>query len=244
MHIYGSTRYKNKIKLAGIVYMHKISDNRMAGTPLKNLHMFANLCGDDAVRNVILTTTMWSRVKADVGSQREKELRGKYWKTMLDLGSGTHRFLNTHESAWSIINVFLQKVQNDTLLLQEEMVDLGMHLSETHAGKALYSELQKLLADQKDIVRSLQKDAEDQQNEDLARELREEYERIQDQLRRTFDQIQETNIPLGRRILLNFSFKRSRAVSFVVSVISYTSHRFYRTLGRSSNEIVPFFWTL
>ena len=86
--------------------------------------MFANLCGDDAVRNVILTTTMWSRVKADVGSQRERELRGKYWKPMLELGSGTHRFLDTHESAWSIINVFREKDQNDTLLLQEEMVDL------------------------------------------------------------------------------------------------------------------------
>ena len=220
MHIYGSTRYKNKIKLAGIVYLHRISDNRMAGTPLKNLNMFANLCGDDAVRNVILTTTMWSRVKAEVGSQREKQLLEKYWKPMLDLGSGMHRFLGTHESAWSIIDVFLKKDQNDTLLLQEEMVDLEKRLSETHAGKTLYSELQKLLADQKDIVRSLQEDAEHQQNEDLARELREEYERIQDQLRRTFDQIQEIKIPLGRRILLIFSFKRSRAVSFVVSVIA------------------------
>ena len=230
MHIYGSIRYKNKIKLAGIVYLHRISDNRMAGTPLKNLNMFANLCGDDAVRNVILTTTMWSRVQADVGFRREKELRGKYWKTMLDLGSGTHRFLDTYESAWSIINVFLKKDQNDTLLLQEEMVDLEMRLSETHAGKTLYSELQKLLADQKDIVRSLQEDAEHQQNEYLAREMREEYERIQDQLRITFDQIQEIKIPLGRRILLIVSFKRSRAVSFVVSVIGYTSHRFSRTL--------------
>jgi len=200
--------------------------------------MFANLCGDDAVRNVILTTTMWSRVKAEVGSQREKELRGKYWKPMLDLGSGTHRFLGTHESAWSIINVFREKDQNDTLLLQEEMVDLEKRLSETQAGKTLYSELQKLLADQRDIVRSLRDDAEHQQNEALAKELREEYERIQDQLRRTFDQIQEIKIPLGRRILLIFSFKRSRAVSLVVSVISYISHRFYRTLGRSSNEIV------
>ena len=31
----------------------------MAGTLLKNLRMFEELCGKDALKNVILTTTMW-----------------------------------------------------------------------------------------------------------------------------------------------------------------------------------------
>ncbi|KAL4259609.1 hypothetical protein AB1N83_006536 [Pleurotus pulmonarius] len=31
--------YERNVKLAGILYFHRISDNRMAGTPLKNLHI-------------------------------------------------------------------------------------------------------------------------------------------------------------------------------------------------------------
>ena len=38
-------RYKRDIKLAGILYFHRISDNRVAGTPLKNIRMFQKLCG-------------------------------------------------------------------------------------------------------------------------------------------------------------------------------------------------------
>jgi hypothetical protein len=52
------TRYKKSIKLAGIVYLHKITDIRMAGAPHRSLRMFAQLCGDQGVKKVILVTTM------------------------------------------------------------------------------------------------------------------------------------------------------------------------------------------
>jgi hypothetical protein len=183
----------------------------MAGTPLKNLRMFANLCGDGASRNVILSTTMWKRVKPEMGKRREDELKARYWKGMLDHGSRTFRFYDTSESAWDIIGTFLRN-HSDALLLQEEMVDLHKRLNETSAGKTLYDTLQKLLADQQDAVRKLQGEAEHQENAQLVQELQYEYERIQEQLRITFEQIEEIKIPLSRRIRMLFSFKKSRAV--------------------------------
>jgi len=42
--------YEKRIKLAGIIYLHRITDNRMAGTPHRNLRMFGQLCGDQAVK--------------------------------------------------------------------------------------------------------------------------------------------------------------------------------------------------
>jgi hypothetical protein len=47
----------------------------MAGTPLKNLRMFEKLCGKNALRNIILITTMWDEVDEALGLQREKQLR-------------------------------------------------------------------------------------------------------------------------------------------------------------------------
>jgi hypothetical protein len=79
------------------------------GTPFRNLGMFADLCGEDAIRNVILATTMWSRVDEDVGTRRENELKQKYWKTMLDNGSTTIRFSDSFESTWDIVDTIIDK---------------------------------------------------------------------------------------------------------------------------------------
>ena len=61
----------------------------MAGTLLKNLQMFEELCGKDALKNVILTTTMWDEVDEETGLAREEQLKNIYWKPMIDCHSHT-----------------------------------------------------------------------------------------------------------------------------------------------------------
>jgi hypothetical protein len=53
--------------------------------------MFQKLCGDDALKNVILVTTMWSQVDVDVGRKREDELHqsSEFWKPLIELGART-----------------------------------------------------------------------------------------------------------------------------------------------------------
>jgi hypothetical protein len=82
----------------------------MMGTPLRNIRRFKELCGDDALRKITLVTTMWSEVDEDTGSQREKELREIYWKSMIDQGSRTARFEGAldSESAWAVLGRFIQ----------------------------------------------------------------------------------------------------------------------------------------
>lgn len=50
--------HQAKVKLAGIVYLHRINDTRLGGSAMKNLRMFKKLCGDDALSCVVLATTM------------------------------------------------------------------------------------------------------------------------------------------------------------------------------------------
>jgi len=57
--------------------MDRISDNQMAGTPLKNLHMF-EVCNRNYFQNVILVT-MWDEVNEKTEVAREAELESKYW---------------------------------------------------------------------------------------------------------------------------------------------------------------------
>jgi len=210
------TTYKNKIHLAGIIYMHRISDNRMAGSPLKNLRMFGKLCGDEALPNVILATTMWDRVDPSTAVRREDELKRDFWKRMLALGSPVVRFHGTFESAWQIIDLVANKSRVDALLLQEELVNLKRQLSETQAGMVLYNELQKLLADHKETLRRLRDEAASNNDKKLKAELDAEYEVIQQKLQSTFNQISSLKLSFTRRIALMFG-KKSRITSNVLT---------------------------
>ena len=190
----------------------------MAGTPLRNLHVVAELCGDHAVQKVVLVTTMWDKKQRDPDTpvRREKELFDNYWKTMINFGASTARFLNSADSAWKIIDPILKDHKTEVLLLQEELVDLKRALRETQAGKALYSDLQRLLAEQRDTFRSLAKQARDESNPQLAQQLEAELKRIQKDFDKTFNDIKRLKIPFSKRLLLLFS-KKSRGVRILNS---------------------------
>jgi hypothetical protein len=188
----------------------------MGGVPLKNLQMFAKICGDDAIKNVVFTTTMWTNVKADLGGTREQELMGKYWAPMMNAGAQTMRFEDSFNSAWQIIDkiVGVQHTRRP-LLLQEELVDLGRRPNETEAGKTLYSTLQQLRAEQSEIVRKLHDEAKAEQNKVLVKELMIQYGNMQEALQSTGYQLKNMRISLGRRILMLFTFRGPHAVSFL-----------------------------
>jgi len=210
--------YKNQVKLTGIIYLHRISDNRMASAPLKNLHMFTKLCGDNALKHVVIATTMWGQVETDIGIQREDELRDRYWGAMLQRGSQALRFTDSFSSAWNIIDSIV-KHTGDTrhvLLLQEELVDLHRRLNETQAGMALHDGLQKALVQQRETIRRLREEASAQHNELAVGELTAQYERIQEELETTFGQLEEMKVSLGTHVKLWLTFRKTHSRPAIV----------------------------
>ncbi|KAF9449500.1 hypothetical protein P691DRAFT_667336 [Macrolepiota fuliginosa MF-IS2] len=203
--------YRKKIKLTGILYLHRITDNRMAGTPLRNLRVFGEFCGDVAMCRVVLVTTMWDKLRQpEAGKKREDELRENFWKGMLEKGSTIARFDNTLNSAEKIIQgLIVEKNKRETLLLQEEFVDLKKRLNETHAGQMLYDTLQRLLDDQKNAIEKLtaQIEAQADRNPQLVEKLRREQEKIKEELEKTLGGVRRLRVPLSRRIVLFFGRK-------------------------------------
>ena len=211
---------KKKVFLAGIIYLHRISDNRMSGTPLRNLQMFGKLCGDGAIQNVVLASTMWDKVLPQTGNQRETELKNKYWAEMLKLGSQTLRFVLTFDSAWDIIEAAVKgkavDKEHNLVLLQEELVGLKRKLGETQAGRALYPALEKLLAEQRGTLRKLEEQVETEENRQLAEELKAQYEETEETITILIGQLEELKVPLGRRLLLFLNRPRNVRESFIV----------------------------
>ncbi|KAF7983546.1 hypothetical protein HWV62_21118 [Athelia sp. TMB] len=140
-----NTTYRRKILLKGILYLHRITDNRMSASALRNSDMFRHLCGDAGLANVILVTTMWGDVheeacavqdeQLDRLKEREAELQGFFWQSMVDHGSQTARFYHTPQSAWDVIGQL--KEDPVPIQLQRQMVDEHKPLSGTSAGAFL-----------------------------------------------------------------------------------------------------------
>ena len=185
------------MQVAGVIYLHGISQTRMQGTSRRNLAVFSRLCGDSALDKVILATTMWDVVREKEGAERELDLRGMFWKKMISQGSTMFRFTGTYESAWEIVHHILQpRSLSLTLLIQRELIDLQKLLPETEAGRCLREALEQILEKQKEVARGLKDDQNLQQDE----ELRREYEDNQKKIRSTLAQIKNLKIPLSQRI--------------------------------------------
>jgi len=195
-------RYEKEILLSGLLYFHRISDNRMAGTPLKNLRMFGELCGKNSFHSVILVTTMWDEVDEETGNLREAELKSRYWRSMLDRQSTTCRFLQTRESALHLIEPLIDEANaKSSLLLQQELVDMRTKLPATSAGQKLYSEMEDLVKRRQEVLGRI-RIAMKQTNENQTSLplLKQEYQRLKTQLDTTVNEMQKLKLPIGKRL--------------------------------------------
>ena len=73
-------RYSVGMKLAGVICVHRISDDKFGGLAVKNFRMFRELCGGKMLKNVILMTNMWGEVTPQKEADQEQQLRDKYFK--------------------------------------------------------------------------------------------------------------------------------------------------------------------
>ena len=160
---------------------------------------------------------MWDKMSGELALKakaREEEFKSRYWNHMIRLGAQTKRFENKEKSALGIVSeLLLEGVIEQAVLLQEELVDLGRDLNETHAGKALYSQLQTALSQQKETIRALQTQVKERSNPQLDAELDTELKRIQAELDKTSQQISELKIGFWRKIMLALFGKKATAVS-------------------------------
>ncbi|KAF9465618.1 P-loop containing nucleoside triphosphate hydrolase protein, partial [Collybia nuda] len=139
---YLTKQYAEGVKLAGIIYMHRISDFRMGGISTRNFKMFRSLCGDSTLKNVVIVTNMWGEVSREIGEARERELAedGLFFKSVLDKQGRMVRHDNTIASAQSIIELF-SKNEPKALQIQTDIIDEGKDISQTVAAQILNQEL-------------------------------------------------------------------------------------------------------
>ena len=198
VRVYFHSYSDNKL-LSGIFYLHRITDNRMAGTPLRNLQVFRKLCGKDALDRVYLTTTMWDEVDEHVGDRRLNLLETMYWKTMITQGAKVVRCNDDGSPRKLIRNILDGESIRKPVLLQDEMVALRKELKETAAGQQLYSHLEALAEKQMELLKRIENERKMASGAQLLGELQAEYLDLRQQIDEKLDQMRELKLPWLKR---------------------------------------------
>lgn len=136
--------YEKGTLLSGVIYLHKITDNRITNSSIKNLRMFRKLCGAENMRNVLLVSSMWDIVQEEKGAEREKELcsEGTFWKSMITQGATVHRYNNRTVTAMNLIQTIISN-NPSALKIQKQLVDDQVPLIKTDAGEDVNDEIRK-----------------------------------------------------------------------------------------------------
>ena len=164
---YLSVGYANRVHIGGVVFLHRISDNRMTGTMKRNIAMFKSLCGPDSLSNVAVATTMWPE-DADLVSQRRRDQlldTKEYFGDVCAEGARMFELrgvLGSHtlqESSLKVVShlMDMHRLSPVILQIQHELVDQQLPLEDTQAGRVICEGLHRSQAELSDQLAELRK---------------------------------------------------------------------------------------
>ncbi|KAF2436656.1 hypothetical protein EJ08DRAFT_578327 [Tothia fuscella] len=195
-----AAQYQLGVNLKGIIYIHRITDKRYSASALKNLEMVKKICGDAALKNVLLVTSRWAEIPEDVGLNHERELKENFWAYMIARGSNMCRFRSDRNSALSVVSQLLVK---DTIVLglQRQLVDQEKPLNETEAGSYLNDDLERLKMAYQLELASLDKKLEIFESDRApTRQIQHDWHKEQDRLKQAQDQQQSLQRHVGSEV--------------------------------------------
>ena len=168
------------IWVTGVLFLHRISDNKFSQTADRISNMLKSLCGDDAMSHLMLCTTMWDRVSEDVGHDRFDELCDTgAWEDMISKGASTGMICNVdpnaQRNAEKIMSELIKHANPVEVAIQDELVNQNKTVAQTGAGKVLSKHLQATKAEAERKMSELQeklnkeKEAKDAKAQELLR---------------------------------------------------------------------------
>ena len=169
-------RATHRIWVTGVLFLHRISDNKFSQTADRISTMLKNLCGDSAMTHLMLCTTMWDRVPQDEGHERFDELCDTgAWKEMISKEASTSMISNigptAKEEAEKILSELIKHAQPVEVAIQDEIVNQGKTVAETGAGKVLSKHLRETQAEAEHKMIELQKTLEKEKDDKAAETL-------------------------------------------------------------------------
>ncbi|OAL48586.1 hypothetical protein IQ07DRAFT_542138, partial [Pyrenochaeta sp. DS3sAY3a] len=139
----------NNDLIAGVIYMHPITNKRFTGSDRRILDIFNAICGENFAPHMVLCTTMWNTLpKAMVAAEaavREQKLceSPEFWAPLINQGARHMRFTGDENSGRAIIEHILSRPANRPMGIQLELRGANCMLQDTTAGQLIEAEARK-----------------------------------------------------------------------------------------------------
>lgn len=219
-----SAQYELGVELKGVIYVHRITDVRYSGSSVKTFEVFKKICGEGALKNVLLVTSRWAEVDQALGADRERQLREKFWAFMLGKGSAISRFHGDRDSAIALVSQLISK-ETVVLELQKELVDDGKNLNETVAGSFVSNDIESLKQKLTEELAGLERLKQELHEDDrkMRRQLQREWEQEQVQLRAAHADQVSLQRAVGKEVQQEIAEKKrsgfSKVLPFIPAVV-------------------------
>ncbi|KAF8667442.1 50S ribosome-binding GTPase [Rhizoctonia solani] len=169
--------YSKGIKLTGIIFLRRITEDKLTGVSRRMFDVFQKLCGTDTLSNVFLVTTKWPEEPTKELTEREDKLikHPEYFAPVIAQGATYMRLThNDQRSAHEVIRAVLLK-KPVTLLIQKQIVDERKTLLETDAGYEVQKDLNNLIKEQQQMMADFKKEMEEaaKKNDEKTRQEKE-----------------------------------------------------------------------
>lgn len=136
----------------------------MTGSSKLYLNLLESLVGRKALRNVVLVTTMWNKLRdEDLGEawDHEQELVNKYWRPLRKNGASLAQFDGSKDAAFALVWQLAGK-RSVVLDIQREILDEGQDIRHTAAGSLLMKTEEAQRQDYEMKLAKLSRDLEQQ----------------------------------------------------------------------------------
>jgi hypothetical protein len=136
--------YEQKIQLSGIIYLSRITDNRLRGTAHQGLRALKAMCGDLSLHGVVFATTMWDKFAPELVSEafeRHEDLRRRINQEMGDNGGHIVALTAGAADAVEVVEQIVRRKSRITLEFQRQLIEEDRPLHETDVGKVLLATL-------------------------------------------------------------------------------------------------------
>lgn len=184
-----------EVFLRGVIYLHRITENKMQGSGMRSLEYLKTLCGPDNYNNIAIATTMWDTLlHREHGEDREKQLRdnGEYWGELIIAGASVHRHDKTSESARDVVSHLVRK-KPIVLQFQKELARTG-NIAATSAGQILIKFLEEITSKYEETISDLRKQLEGERKRSLTKQ-----EELQKEIQKMYDAIQDLKLDLDSK---------------------------------------------
>lgn len=166
-------------RVAGLIYLHRITDNRIAGSGQRSLNIFQKICGSQNFHLCLLITTHWDLVLHDqnlrlqaLRRQAEITTAPGWWGEVSRQG-GRHGAMIDSQSAKNLLEDLVQQNHSSTLLLQEQLLVPDSRLADTDAGKVVVERWREVFLGLQQDLESVRAEIVEAQSQHLDEALQE-----------------------------------------------------------------------